>query len=98
MRMLLKWQVPVEAGNEAIRTGKIGQLNEAMTTRLRPESAYFYSENGVRTGYVVFDLDDVSRIPEIAEPLFQNLNAKVEFFPVMNPDDLQKGLAALTSG
>jgi hypothetical protein len=95
VRMLLKWQIPVEAGNEAIRTGKIAQVNEALMGRLRPESAYFYTENGTRTSYVVFDLDDVSRIPEIAEPLFQNLHAKVEFFPVMNADDLQKGLAAV---
>ena len=78
MRMLVKWQIPVEAGNEAIRTGKMARINEALMGRLRPESAYFHTENGTRTSYAVFDLDDVSQIPEIAEPLFQELHAKVE--------------------
>jgi hypothetical protein len=94
MRVLLRYQIPVEAGNEAIRTGKIAQVNEALMARVQPESAYFFSDNGKRTGYIVFDLDDVSQIPVIAEPLFQSLNASVELFPVMNAEDLQKGLAA----
>jgi hypothetical protein len=94
MRVLLKYQIPVEAGNEAIRTGKIAQVNEALMARVRPESAYFYGENGVRTGYIVFDLADQSDIPVICEPLYQGLNASIELFPVMNADDLQKGLIA----
>ena len=94
MRVLLRFQLPVEAGNEAIRTGKIAQVNEALMARVQPESAYFYSENGKRTGYIVFNLDDQSQIPVICEPLFQRLNASVDVFPVMNADDLQKGLAA----
>jgi hypothetical protein len=43
----------------------------------------------------VFDLKDPSEIPSIAEPFFLNFNAKVAFCPVMNAEDLQKGLAAL---
>jgi hypothetical protein len=36
-------------------------------------------------------LKDPSDIPVIAEPLFENLNAAVEFLTVMNVDDLKKG-------
>jgi hypothetical protein len=71
MRMLLRWEIGLEAGNEAIRTGKIAELNRALMERVQPESAYFGTENGKRTGYFFFDLDDSARIPVIAEPLFQ---------------------------
>jgi hypothetical protein len=43
---------------------------------------------------MVFDLKDPSEIPGIAEPFFMHLNAKVDFCPVMNAEDLQKGLEA----
>jgi hypothetical protein len=95
MRTLLKYQIPVESGNEAIRSGKIAQINETLMARIQPEAVYFFTENGLRSGFIVFDLDDPSQIPMIAEPLFQELNASVEFFPTMNADDLQKGLTAL---
>ena len=95
MRTLLKYQIPVESGNEAIRSGKIAQINETLMARIQPEAVYFFTENGLRSGFIVFDLDDSSQIPLIAEPLFQELNASVEFFPAMNADDLQKGLTAL---
>jgi hypothetical protein len=42
---------------------------------------------------IFFDLTDPSQIVEVAEPLFSNLNAAVEIVPVMNGDDLRKGIA-----
>jgi hypothetical protein len=44
---------------------------------------------------VVFDLTDSSDLPSISEPLFSKLKATIEMFPVMNRDDLQKGLQQL---
>ena len=38
-------------------------------------------------------MDDPTQIPVIAEPLFQQLESTVEFIPVMNADDLRRGLA-----
>ena len=96
MRMLLKFDMSIEAGNEAVRSGKIAELNQSLMERIQPEAAYFGTENGKRTSYVFFDLKDPSQIPTIAEPLFQNLGAHVEFIPVMNGDDLQKALAGLS--
>ena len=62
--------------------------------RLRPEATYFFTVDGNRSFMMVFDLQDPSEIPAIAEPLFNGMNAKVEFTPVMNAEDLQKGLMA----
>ncbi len=94
MRMLLKWESGLEATNEAVRTGKMAEVNEALDASARPEAAYFGTENGKRTAYIFFDLTDPAEISVIAEPLFQ-LNSTVEFIPVMNVDDLQRGLAAV---
>jgi hypothetical protein len=65
------------------------------TALIRPEAAYFGTEGGTRLSYIFFNLDDSAMIPVIAEPLIRELQSKVEFIPVMNADDLQRGLANL---
>ena len=97
MRTMLRWTVPVEKGNQAIKDGSIGQTIESLLQLLEPEAAYFLAEDGKRAGIVFFDMADPSQIPQIAERLFLNLNAEVEFVPVMNADDLRKALAKVTS-
>ncbi len=92
MRMLMKWQLGVTQASEAIRSGRMVEINKRLDELTKPEAQYFCTEGGMRTGYVVFDLADPSDIPPIAEPLFQELNATVEFFPVMNAADLGAGL------
>jgi hypothetical protein len=93
MRMLLKFELGLAATNAAVRDGTIGEINEELMAITKPEAAYFGTENGRRTGYIVFDLVDPAQIPVIAEPLFQRTESRVEFIPVMNADDLQRGLA-----
>jgi hypothetical protein len=61
--------------------------------KLKPEAAYFGPSDGKRSGMLFFDLTERSQIIEIAEPLFSSLNAAVELVPVMNGDDLRKGIA-----
>ncbi len=92
MRMMLRWTVPVERGNETIKDGSLAQTIESLIEELKPEAAYFWPENGERAGMMVFDMDDPSQIAGIAEPLFQNADAAVDFVPVMNADDLKKAL------
>jgi hypothetical protein len=41
---------------------------------------------------VFFDMKELSQIPTIVEPLFLQLNAKIELLPAMNLDDLTAGL------
>ena len=93
MRMMLKFSIPVERGNAAISDGMIAKTLETITTQLKPEAAYFGPTEGMRGGMVFFDLADPSQIIEVVEPLFLNLNATAHLAPVMNIDDLRKGLA-----
>lgn len=96
MRMMMTLEVPVEAGNEAIRGGQLPQVLESVLGSLKPEAAYFAStDDGSRGGYIFFDLEDPSQIPVIVEPLFQQLNAHVRLQPVMTAEDVQRGLSQL---
>ena len=92
MRMMLRFTIPVEKGNETIRDGSLAQTIESLLEGLEPEAAYFWPENGERAGLVVFNMADTTQIPQIAEPLFMNADAAVEFVPVMNADDLRTAL------
>ncbi|MGK5629071.1 DUF3303 family protein [Streptomyces sp. URMC 123] len=98
MRMLLKAHIPSDAGTEAIRNGTMPKTMESVLSALRPEAAYFYPENGRRTAFLVFDMEDSSDMPSVCEPFFMELDAEISIQPVMNVEDLQKGLGELMGG
>ncbi|MCX5391787.1 hypothetical protein ABZY68_01570 [Streptomyces sp. NPDC006482] len=95
MRMLLKVQMDTASSNEAIKQGNLQKIMETAMEQIRPEAAYFGAEDGCRTAYIFFDLADPSLMPKISEPFFLQLGAKISYRPVMNREDLAKGLAAL---
>jgi hypothetical protein len=97
MRTLLKATLDVVASNKAIMDGTLPKIVQATMEKIKPEASYFTAMDGCRSCIMVFDLKDPSEIPAIAEPFFLNLNAKVEFSPVMNAEDLKKGLESLQS-
>ena len=88
----MRWRLGTAETSEAIRSGRMAEINQRLDELTKPEAQYFCTEGGTRTGYVFFDLADPSGIPPITELLFQELNATVEFFPVMNAADLGAGL------
>ena len=90
MRCLLKVTIPVETGNAAISNGSLPKTMESILGELKPEAAYFAEDGGQRTGFIFFDLKEPSQIPAVAEPWFLAFNAKVEFRPAMNLEDLKK--------
>lgn len=90
MRFLVKVSMPVEAGNAAIKDGSLPKKIQSILAEQKPEAAYFYEEDGRRTGAIFLDLRDPSQIPEVAEPWFLSFNASVEFHPAMILADLEK--------
>jgi hypothetical protein len=90
MRFLLKVNMPVEAGNAAAKAGKLGATIASILAELKPEAVYFTADNGQRTGFIFFEMQDASQIPAIAEPWFLAFNAGIELYPVMIPEDLAK--------
>ncbi|MFE1286364.1 hypothetical protein [Streptomyces sp. NPDC058751] len=95
MRVMLKATLDTEKANEMIRSGKMPELLKETLDHIKPEAAYFGPAGGRRTVFLVFDMQDSSDLPPIGEPFFTQLNAEVEVFPIMNGEDLQKGLSQL---
>jgi hypothetical protein len=96
MRTMMQISIPVEAGNDATRIGALGASFQKILEAVNPEAAYFTTmPNGERGAFIVFDLQDPSDIPGIAEPFFLAFNAKVTFTPVMNAQDLTKAATGI---
>jgi len=95
MRTMVTVTITGEAGNRGVKDGSMAKSIEAFSREYKPEAAYFTTTGGDRTAYFVIDLKDPSEMPSIAEPFFMGFNAHVGFRPVMNAEDLQRGLKKL---
>ena len=95
MRVMIKFTFPVDAGNDAVRSGKMDKVFQGILEELKPEAAYFFPEGGERAGLFVVDMKESSQVAEIAERFFFGLNARIEMVPVMDAEDLQKGLSGV---
>jgi hypothetical protein len=87
----MRVSLPVETANAAVKAGTLGSTINEIVASMKPEAAYFYADDeGRRSGSIVFDLQDPSEIPAVAEPWFLAFNATVSLRPVMKPEDLAK--------
>lgn len=97
MRTLIQITIPAEKGNQAVQDGSLQRVLENVLGRIRPEAAYFGTlGTGKRSAFFVFDLADTAQIPTISEPFFTALDAEIDFCPVMNQEDLMRGLKELS--
>ena len=95
MRMMAIVEFDLEKGNEVVSSGAIEDIFKRVMGELRPEAAYFGPVNGQRGAYLIVNMDDSSKVPLFSETLFQEMHATIEWIPVMNADDLQRGLQQL---
>ena len=89
MRMLLEWDMPLEPFNSMVTDGTAGGALEKVLGAIQPEAVYFFTRDGKRGGTMVVDLEDASKIPAVAEPLFLAFNANVRLHSCMTPEDLK---------
>lgn len=92
MRLMMKFTIPVERGNEAAKDGTIGKAIQALVETANAEAAYFTLADGERAGYIFFEETDQARMTTLNEPLFAALDASIETVPVLTLDDLMRGL------
>ncbi|WP_347900816.1 panthothenate synthetase [Pseudomonas purpurea] len=96
MKMLLMVEFPNDPFNALVRSGKIGEIMGRILESIKPETAYFTEQEGMRGGIFLINVQDSSEIPSFAEPFFLNFEATCKFRLAMNPQDLQRaGLDAL---
>ncbi|MFD5627045.1 MULTISPECIES: hypothetical protein [unclassified Streptomyces] len=95
MRVLLRATMDTEKSNESLRSGKMPELLTEILDHIKPEAAYFGPLGGRRTALLVLDMKDSSEIPALGEPFLTEFNAEIEITPIMNGEDLQRGLSQL---
>jgi len=88
MRFMLKASMSTEGGNRAVLNGTLASTIKSVMEDMKPEAAYFTAVDGKRTGFFIVNVNDASEIPGLAEPLFLTMDAHVEFYPVMSPQDM----------
>ena len=90
MKYIMRVRIPQERGNVALSDPQFGHKMNDLLAEIKAEAAYFTTISGQRGAYVIVNMNDASEIPAIAEPFFLWLNADIEFFPAMRPEDLAK--------
>ena len=93
MRFLIRARVPTEAGNKMVQDPDFMKKLEEYMNKVKPEAAYFLPIDGHRTAAFIVNMQSNDQIIALGEPLFQWMGANVDVIPVMNFDDLKKGIS-----
>jgi len=88
MRLMLRFTIPVEKGNEAEADGSLSKAIKELVEQVQPEAAYFHLQEGMRAGTIFFEESDQARMAVINEPLFAKLNAAIEIQPAVSLEEL----------
>ncbi|HZA06430.1 MAG TPA: hypothetical protein VE619_01895 [Nitrososphaeraceae archaeon] len=93
VRFLIRARIPTEAGNKTVQDPNFLKKLEEYMDKVKPEAAYFLPMEGNRAMAFIVNMQSNDQVPAIVEPLFQWVNANVDVIPVMNFDDLKKGIS-----
>jgi len=86
MRLMLRFTIPVEKGNEAAADGSISQVIQDLVDQVQAESAYFYVQDGKRAGTIVFEESGFEKTGVHFIPSFSWPNFKVNGANLPKPD------------
>jgi hypothetical protein len=92
MRFLILAKIPTEDGNKMVQDPNLLRKLEKYINKVKSEATYFFEADGNRVASFIVDIENTEQIPVLVEPLFSGMGAHVELHPVMNFDDLKKGI------
>jgi hypothetical protein len=93
MRVHIRVIFPNEAGNRAVKDPNFIKNIQAFIDNYKADAVFFGPSNGDRSANFIIDMPSSDMMPTIAEPFF-HMGARVEMQPVMNFDELKKGLSS----
>ena len=93
MRFMIQFSIPTQYGNEVVRSGKVDKVFKKLGEDLKPEAMYFYPDEGLRAGCIFIQSDNPAIGVAVGERLWLGLQAQVKITPVMNGEELGKGLS-----
>jgi hypothetical protein len=91
MRFLIRARIPAESGNRMVQDPNFITRLEEYINKIKPEASYFMPVEGQRSMAYIVNIERNDQLPSTVEQLFQ-WGANVDVIPVMNFDDLKKGL------
>ena len=83
----LPLEAAVAAGNALVHNPNIGKIIEDIMSDLKPEAAYFCLDDGQRTMYLDVEVDDVTKLPGMCEPLWLALKADIKWIPALRQEE-----------
>jgi hypothetical protein len=92
MRFLIRTRIPTNAGNKVLQDPNFLTKLEEYINKVKPEASYFMPIEGQRSCAFIVNAESNDQLPAMVEPLFQWMGANVDVIPVMNFDDLKRGL------
>lgn len=90
MRVMFRISIPLEPFNTLAREGVAGQKIGRIVEETKPESIYFTGNKYGRGVVAVYDIQDGSGFPAVAEPWFLTFNAEIEYDAAITPDELRE--------
>lgn len=84
--------MPTESGNKMLQDPNFPIRLKGVLNQIKPEAVYFAPIEGERGIYMVVNLLSADMIATIAEPLWMTFNCRLDFTPLMELSDLEKGL------
>ena len=95
MRFMVQFSIPTQYGNEVVRSGKIEKVFKKLGEEFKPEAMYFFPADGVRAGCMFIQSDNPAICIAVGERLWFGLQAQIKVTPVMNGEELGKGLTEI---
>ena len=100
MRFFVRAVIPTVSGNKAIVEGRLSAIIEGLTNELKPEIAFFRAnESGPTAGMKSINLivngDSAAQLRTKMRPLFEPIQAEVEYEQVMLSDELLEALPTM---